>query len=103
MDKFRRVVGYEPFDGQLTQHMVPGSGPILACYLFDRKVFAFRRGDSDPVLWVATAAGWKRMDKIMDKMSDMKMTKADMSMDEDEANENETAWTKAKSDRKARY
>lgn len=57
---YRRIAGYECFDGAAEPDAVPGSGSILGVHIYDGEVYAFRNATDglSAKMYKATASGW---------------------------------------------
>ena len=57
---YRRIAGYECFDGATVPDVVPGSGSILGVHIFDGDVYAFRNATDglSAKMYKASVTGW---------------------------------------------
>lgn len=61
---YRRIKGYELFDGSGDPQPVPGSGPIRGVWIYEDEVYAFRDdgGAMQTDMYKATSFGWELQD-----------------------------------------
>ena len=60
---YRRIAGYETFDGQATPSMaVPGQGSVLGVHIYKGEVYAIREDGANARLYKSSASGWVEVD-----------------------------------------
>jgi hypothetical protein len=59
---YRRIDGYELFDGSLTPQPVPGEGPIRGVWVYAGDTYAIRDQAAEGGFFKGTAAGWEQVD-----------------------------------------
>lgn len=55
---YRRILGYELYDGSNTPSPVPGVGPVRGLHLYKGDLYAFRDDATNGRMYKATASGW---------------------------------------------
>ena len=60
---YRRIYGYELYDGQTTaSQSVPGTGSVLLVHVYKNDLYAIREDGTNGRLYKATASGWSEVD-----------------------------------------